>query len=247
MGVRLISDARARLGFEHSPPDGMRQRLAETHSLLLAPGSGEIEELLAARSASAGGDPVRGARRSRGWTASTRGRTGSLSRTRATLCLVLVQPRGSAFASGAAEAFIEDVDSALAPVRDAHPRVSFALTGGHAIAWATESMLRRDFALSGTLSIALASLVFLLAFRRARALLAGAPPLVVGTLWTTGIAAFWPGGISAVAVAFMAVVVGVGVDTGVHVYAALARSASARAHRPSMRQMPPGARRGDRR
>ena len=31
----------------------------------------------------------------------------------------------------------------------------------------------------------------------------------------------WPAGLSAIAVGFMSVVVGVGVDTGVHVYAAL--------------------------
>jgi predicted exporter len=47
------------------------------------------------------------------------------------------------------------------------------------------------------------------------------PPLALGTLWTTGLAALFPAGISAVAIAFAAVVVGVGVDTGVHVYAAL--------------------------
>jgi predicted RND superfamily exporter protein len=47
------------------------------------------------------------------------------------------------------------------------------------------------------------------------------PPLALGTLWTTGIAALLPAGLSAVAIAFAAVVVGVGVDTGVHVYAAL--------------------------
>jgi predicted RND superfamily exporter protein len=54
-----------------------------------------------------------------------------------------------------------------------------------------------------------------------RALVAVLPPLILGTIWTTGLAALFPVGISAVAVGFAAVVVGVGVDTGVHVYAAL--------------------------
>ena len=67
----------------------------------------------------------------------------------------------------------------------------------------------------------LASLAFVATFRRARALVAVLPPLVLGTLWTTGLAALLPSGLSAVAIAFAAVVVGVGVDTGVHVYAAL--------------------------
>ena len=67
----------------------------------------------------------------------------------------------------------------------------------------------------------LASVAFVATFRRARALVAVLPPLVLGTLWTTGLAALLPSGLSAVAIAFAAVVVGVGVDTGVHVYAAL--------------------------
>ena len=58
-------------------------------------------------------------------------------------------------------------------------------------------------------------------FRRVRALVAVMPPLVLGTAWTAGLATIFPGGLSAIAVAFMSVVVGVGVDTGVHVYAAL--------------------------
>ncbi|HIE71434.1 MAG TPA: hypothetical protein EYP98_15375, partial [Planctomycetes bacterium] len=47
--------------------------------------------------------------------------------------------------------------------------VSFGLTGGHAIAAATEAMLTRDLMWSSTLSLFLASLAFLIAFRRVRA------------------------------------------------------------------------------
>ncbi|MCA9625938.1 MAG: MMPL family transporter, partial [Myxococcales bacterium] len=57
--------------------------------------------------------------------------------------------------------------------------------------------------------------------RRLRALLAVMPPLLLGSLWTAALASLMPGGLSAIAVAFMSVVIGVGVDTGVHVYAAL--------------------------
>ena len=95
------------------------------------------------------------------------------------------------------------------------------LAGGHAIAFATEQMLRRDLELSAAVSSLLASLAFVLTFRRVRALLAVLPPLALGTLWTTGLAALLPSGLDALAIAFAAVVVGVGVDTGVHVYSAL--------------------------
>ena len=67
----------------------------------------------------------------------------------------------------------------------------------------------------------LASLVFLLTFRRPRALLAVLPPLAAGTLWTTALAALVYPRLSAIATAFAAVVIGVGVDTGVHVYGRL--------------------------
>jgi predicted RND superfamily exporter protein len=53
------------------------------------------------------------------------------------------------------------------------------------------------------------------------ALVAVLPPLALGTVWTTAVAAVAYRGLSAIAVAFAAVVVGVGVDTGVHVYGAL--------------------------
>ena len=61
----------------------------------------------------------------------------------------------------------------------AHPGVTIALTGGHAIAAATETMLQRDLALSGTLAMVLASVVFVAVFRRVRALVGRQPHHVV--------------------------------------------------------------------
>src|SRR5262249_35387238 len=135
--------------------------------------------------------------------------------------LVLAQPRGQALRGEDARAFVRDAEDVMDPIRRAHPAVTLGLTGGPAIAAATEEMLTRDLEVSGTLAMVLASLVFALIFRRNRALLAVMPPLILGTIWTAGLATVLPGGLSAIAVAFMSVVVGVGVDTGVHVYAAL--------------------------
>ncbi len=140
--------------------------------------------------------------------------------------LVLVQPAGQALRGADAQAFVADANAVLGPMRAAHPGLTLGLTGGHAIAAATEAMLTRDLAISGSLSMLLASVVFALLFRRLRALAAVMPPLVLGTLWTAGLATALPGGLSAIAVAFMSVVVGVGVDTGVHVYARAAGGAA---------------------
>jgi predicted RND superfamily exporter protein len=199
-------------------PQGMRQRLEETRALLLAPAEDERTEAFLAR------DPLRLSQVP--WESRTEiaagvaaaGADGFVAdggRAR----LIVAEPRGSAFVSAAASAVVDDIGRAVASA--ARPGVTTELTGGHAVAQATERMLQRDLEISGTLSMALASLAFVATFRRARALAAVLPPLVLGTLWTTGLAALLPWGLNTVAIAFAAVVVGVGVDTGVHVYAAL--------------------------
>ncbi|MDB4945701.1 MAG: rane protein exporter [Labilithrix sp.] len=200
-------------------PEGMLARLRDTRALLLAPGAGEAEETLAR-------DPLRltmipferqmeiaaGARTSGG---------GAFVADGGKARLLVVEPRGGAFDGKAAARFANEADAALEPVRRAHPGVRIALTGGHVIAKQTEAMMKGDLTKSGVLSTVLASLVFLFTFRRPRALLAVLPPLVAGTLWTTALAALLYPRLSAIATAFAAVVIGVGVDTGVHVYGRL--------------------------
>jgi predicted RND superfamily exporter protein len=210
-------EARARLAAILTP-EGMRARLAETRALLLAPADDEALQAWLAR------DPLRlsqvpwesKAELAPGVAAPPGGAfVADEGRAR----LVIAEPRGSAFVSEDAHAVVADVERAMTVA--AHPGVTTELAGGHAIALGMENLLKRDFAVSGTLSLALASVAFVLTFRRLRALIAVLPPLLLGTLWTTGLAALLPYGLSAVAIAFAAVVVGVGVDTGVHVYAAL--------------------------
>jgi uncharacterized protein len=209
--------ARAKLS-ELVTPRGMRERLAETRALLLSPTDDDRTDDLVSR------DPLRLSQVP--WQARTELAAGVAAagdggfvadggRAR----LVVAEPRGSAFVSADSRALVDDVERAAASA--ARPGVATELSGGHAVAQATEEMVQRDLEVSGTLSIVLASLAFVVTFRRARALVAVLPPLVLGTLWTTGLAALLPSGLSAVAIAFAAVVVGVGVDTGVHVYAAL--------------------------
>ncbi len=199
-------------------PQGMRARLRETRALLLAPGSGALAEVIAR-------DPLRLAqlafeRPGIGGGMKTQP-DGAFSNDDGTMRLVLVQAAGQSLRGADAKGFVADTDTVIAPLRREHPAVTIGLTGGHAIAAAMEIMLTRDLALSGTLAMVLASVVFVAVVRRVRALVAVLPPLVLGTLWTAGLAAALPGGLSAIAVAFTSVVVGVGVDTGVHVYAAL--------------------------
>lgn len=210
--------ARARLA-RAVTEEGMRERLRDTRALLLAPGSSDAEEWLTR-------DPLRlsvlpwedkvelaaGAGAAPGASFVSEG-----GRAR----LLLVEPRGRAFDPGAAATFTAEAEAALDAVRVARPAVRLDLTGGHVIARQTEAMMRSDLERSGALSLALASVFFVALFRRLRALLAVLPPLAAGTLWTTSLAALLYPRLSAVATAFAAVVVGVGVDTGVHVYGRL--------------------------
>jgi uncharacterized protein len=204
--------------------EGMRERLRETRALLLAPGATEISDMIAR-------DPLRLTMIP--WqdqieiAAGVKGEAGGAfvadaGRAR----LVAIEPRGRAFESGAAARFTTEAEAALDRVRSRSDvaGVRLDLTGGHVIAKQTEAMMRSDLQKSGALSIALASIVFLVTFRRPRALLAVLPPLAMGTLWTTAIAALVYPRLSAVATAFAAVVIGVGVDTGVHVYGRLLRA-----------------------
>jgi predicted RND superfamily exporter protein len=208
---------RARLA-EALTPEGMRARLREGRSMLALPGSGAFTEILAR-------DPLRLAQIAfEGTSAGSGLRTqsdGRFATDGGRMCLVLVKGRGQALTSADARAFADDTTRALAPIRAAHPDVEIGVTGGHAIAAATETMIKGDLVRSGPIATVLSSIVFVLLFRRIRALGAVLPPLLLGTLWTAALASILPGGLSAIAVAFTSVVVGVGVDTGVHVYAAL--------------------------
>jgi predicted RND superfamily exporter protein len=210
--------ARTRLA-EALTPEGMKKRLEETRTMLLAPGSGAAEEWLAR-------DPLRLAQipwEARGELAAglLPSDDGSFVGDGGKARLVVVQPKGSAFNSIAANAFVHDADDVIAQVRRDHRAVRAAISGGHAIAVAFEKMITRDLEVSASLSLVLASVAFVVMFHRARALIAVLPPLIVGTVWTTGLIAVFMPQLSAISIGFMAVVVGVGVDTGVHVYAAL--------------------------
>jgi uncharacterized protein len=202
-------------------PEGMRERLDGTRALLLAPGSEAAEDWLAKDPLRLALVPWESVSELAAGVFATQG--GSFQADGGKARLVVLEPRGRAFDADASERFVKDFESARDRTQVAHPAISIELTGGHAIAAATASMLKRDLAVSGTLSLVLASVVFVATFRRGRALVAVLPPLILGTLWTTGLAALAPSGLSAMAIAFAAVVVGVGVDTGVHVYAALLR------------------------
>lgn len=213
-----FADERGRAALAEALTDeGMRERLGESKKLLLIPGNGAMVERLSK-------DPLRLADvplQARVLGSGVRTRSdGAFASDDGGAHLVIVKPKGFALKGEDARAFTALVEEVLSEVRREHPSATISATGPHLIAAEMETMLRRDLQLSGIVSTVMASLAFLLVFRRFRALLAILPPLLLGTLWTTGFASAFPQGLSAIAVAFVSIVVGVGFDSGVHVYAA---------------------------
>ncbi len=168
--------ARARLAAALTP-QGMAARLAGTRALLLAPGASDVESWLAR-------DPLRLAaipyeeragsgEYRQGIGLSTGGGAPTADDGRAVL--VVFHPAGNAFDSADARRITDEVHTALEGPRAAFPDVTFSVTGGHAIAAATEELLRRDLTVSGTLSFLLAASMFFVTFGRGRALVAVLP------------------------------------------------------------------------
>lgn len=206
--------------------EGIKTRLDETRSLLLMPGSSGLASLIK-------GDPlrllsiVRGRARTLAATVGA-DESGALVADQGRARFVLVSTVGSALDSAEAKRLVDALEGAIDDTLPKHPSVRASIAGGAAIARDVERMIRRDLYLSSALSTVLVAVAFLVTFRRVRALIAIGPPLLLGTLWTTAIAAMLPGGLTAIAMGFASVVIGVGLDTGVHVYAEVERARVAR-------------------
>ncbi|MGZ3422415.1 MAG: MMPL family transporter [Polyangiales bacterium] len=217
-----FADAGETRALEEAVTTGMRDRLEETRSLLLMPGSSGLASIVKH-------DPLRllAIVRARARTvAATVGadESGALVADGGRARFVLVSTTGSALDSADAKRVVDGLESAIAQSLPAHPGVTAAIAGGAAIARDVERMIRRDLYISSAVSTILVALAFIVTFRRVRALAAIGPPLLLGTLWTTALAAVLPGGVTAIAMGFASVVIGVGLDTGVHVYAAVERA-----------------------
>lgn len=226
-----MADDESRAALAEAVGKGMDDRLADTRALLLAPGAG-------AESAYFTQDPLRlwplVAERAKRFAATVGAdASGALVADQGRARFLLVHARASSLRSNEAKALVEGLESAIAIGLRGHPGVRASVVGGAAIARDAEKMIRRDLYVSSAVSTLLVALAFVATFRRPRALVAVLPPLLAGTAWTAAVAALFPAGISAIAMGFGSVVIGVGLDTGVHVYAAVERLRRSPEHRDS--------------
>jgi predicted RND superfamily exporter protein len=116
------------------------------------------------------------------------------------------------------KALVERVDQAVSAEVVGLEQVSYGLTGRYKKRVDLQDMLERDLAVSMSLALTLI-LVFLFAFIRSiRGTLVVVIPLVVGTIWTFGWAQLSFGSLNILTAFLGAVLMGLGVDYGIHLY-----------------------------
>jgi hopanoid biosynthesis associated RND transporter like protein HpnN len=115
-----------------------------------------------------------------------------------------------------AEAAIDGLHNAFAELKSAYPDATFRLTG--------EPVLRQqelNDAFSGAirasiLSLVLVSAILIIGIRSGRIIAALLISLIVGGIWTAGLAAVSVGQLNLISVAFMVLFFGLGIDFGTH-------------------------------
>ncbi len=133
---------------------------------------------------------------------------------------MIVRPRGSAHDLPFAEKFMARVDRILEEVGARHPEVRVVWKGGayrHNVE--DYQAIVQDILTTTVASLLLVLAIIAAAFRTPRALAVIFIPLLLSNLWTVGIAGATVGGLNTFTSFVNAVLIGLGVEFGVHLYA----------------------------
>ncbi len=141
------------------------------------------------------------------------------------MLLVLVWPVGPATDIAFARDFKDFLDASVAGVYKRNPQfgppgenVTLAFVGPHYEAISDSELVKNDLFRTSIVSFFAVTLLFIFAFRRPEALLFVAIPLVVGVTWTLGLASVTVGRLTQVTIALSAILIGLGIDFGIHLY-----------------------------
>lgn len=99
------------------------------------------------------------------------------------------------------------------------PEVMIEYTGSYPMALADEKTIKRDILVTLITSLPTVLFFFFLFFRRFSSVLLMSLPLVIGVVWTLGVGGMVLGRITAATGAFAAILIGLGIDFGIHLYA----------------------------
>lgn len=112
----------------------------------------------------------------------------------------------------------ETLAAELAPVGAGAPVSRVVLGGGYRNALEESDQIKDDIASSVGWSFALLSLVVMLWFRSVRAFFCVLVPLALGVSWTVGLVALTVGYLNLITAFIFAVLLGLGIDFGIHFY-----------------------------
>jgi len=132
---------------------------------------------------------------------------------------IIVRPKGSAHDIPFAEAFMDGVDKRLDAEQLKHPTVHILWKGGayrHNVE--DYQAIVKDIVWTTAASFVLVLLIIAAAFRTPRALFVIFLPLMLSNLWTVGVAGATVGGLNTFTSFVNAVLIGLGVEFGVHLY-----------------------------
>ncbi len=153
------------------------------------------------------------------------------------MLVVFVYPEFPASDLNRARALSERVEQVVAGVIDDHSEVTFGLTGRYEKRLQLQGMLEDDLQLSTTVAFGLIVL-FLLVFMRS---VTGAGliviPLAIGTVWSFAWAETIFGSLNLLTAFLGAVLLGLGVDYGIHMYSRYVQAAETRSTRDALVEM----------
>ncbi len=197
-------------------PEAVRARVAELRRALVAPGGAAQGRWLAADPLGVSGGLE--ALAEGGSLELVDAMTGAFLSPDGGAALVLVTPAAGELDAAAGRALAAALDAAYAAVRAGFPDapLDFAAVGGPLYAAQDEAVLRGDLVRTVSGSMLLVGLLLLAYFGTWATPLALVASVAAGVAWTGGLTAALHGEISVLGVSFAALLLGLGVDYGIH-------------------------------
>jgi predicted RND superfamily exporter protein len=132
--------------------------------------------------------------------------------------VLFMQPIGHSDDFEFAERTVAHVQAQLDQIRAGmeETSLSFNMVGPYVSKSAERSIIENDIVKCGVLAMLGVGIVLYWTFRSARAVLALLAPLLCGVLWTLGATSLWLGHLNAFTSLISSVILGIGIDTGVH-------------------------------
>lgn len=129
-----------------------------------------------------------------------------------------ITPSGDIEFSGKIIKEVKNIERQAKENNEEVSRLEINYTGGYAITLEESRNMERNVKITVVVSFICIFLLFSLVFKRADVIFYISIPLVMAVLWTVTVAFFVVGSLNMLTVAFAAILAGLGVDFGIHIY-----------------------------